>query len=122
DEANATVYFTAMERSPLERHLYRIKLDGSGMTRLSSEPGVHRISMPANARFYLDSFSDARTMPALTLRRSDGTRQLPIASPRMELLTRFDVQYPELLTIPTSDEFPMPARILKPKDFRADRK
>ena len=107
---------------PLERGLYRIKLDGSGLTRLSSEPGVHRISMSANTQFYLDRFSDVRTLPSLTLHRSDGGRQRSIAAPRMELLARFDMQYPELLTIQTADRFPMPACLLKPRDFRPDRK
>jgi dipeptidyl-peptidase-4 len=122
DEADGWVYFTAMERSPVERHLYRIKLDGSGMTRLSSEPGVHRVSMPESARFYLDGFSDVRTLPSLALHRSDGARQLSLAAPRPELLARFDIQYPELINIPTADGFQMPARVLKPKDFRPDRR
>lgn len=42
DESNGWIYFTSMERSPTERHLYRIKFDGSGMTRLSTDAGVHR--------------------------------------------------------------------------------
>jgi dipeptidyl-peptidase-4 len=61
-------------------------------------------------------------MPSLALHQSDGSRKVSIATPRMELLAGFDMQYPELLTIPTADGFPMPARILKPKDFRPDRK
>jgi dipeptidyl-peptidase-4 len=32
------------------------------------------------------------------------------------------VQFPELFTIPARDDFPMPVEILKPKDFRSDRK
>jgi len=122
DEAQAWVYFMAKEHSPLERQLYRVKLDGSGMTRLSAEPGAHRISMSADTRFYVDTSSDARTMPSLTLRRADGSRQASLGAPRPELLARFDVQYPELTTIPTADGFPMPALMLKPKDFRPDRK
>jgi dipeptidyl-peptidase-4 len=122
DEAGGWVYFTALERSSVERHLYRVRLDGSGMTRLSAEPGTHRVSMSADSRFYLDNFSDIRTLPSLTLRRADGTRQTVLAAPRPELIARFDVQYPELLTIPASDGFQMPARLLKPKDFRADRR
>jgi dipeptidyl-peptidase-4 len=122
DEAGGWVYFTALERSPVERHLYRIKLDGSGMTRLSAEAGVHRISMAPNARFYLDSFSDVRTMPALALHRADGARQLTLAAPRTDILARFDIQYPELMTIPAADGFQLPARVLKPRDFRPDRK
>lgn len=122
DEAHGWIYFTAMERSSIERHLYRINSDGTGMTRLTVEPGVHRISMSRDSRFYLDNFSDVRTMPSLTLLQSDGPRKLSLAAPRMELLAGFEMQYPELLTIPTADGFPMPARILKPKDFRPDRK
>jgi dipeptidyl-peptidase-4 len=122
DETSGWIYFMAMERSSIERHLYRIKSDGSGMTRLSVEPGVHRISMAANTRFYLDSYSNIRMMPSLTLHQTDGSRKLSLASPRMELLAGFELQYPELLTIPTADGFPMPARLLKPKDFRSDRK
>ena len=122
DEAGGWVYFTALERSSVERHLYRIRLDGTGMTRLSAEPGTHRISMPADARLYLDNFSDIRTLPSLTLHRPDGARQSVLAAPRPELIARFDVQYPELLTIPAADGFPMPARLLKPKGFRPDRR
>jgi dipeptidyl-peptidase-4 len=45
-----------------------------------------------------------------------------LAPPRPELIARFDVQYPELLTIPAADGFQMPARLLKPKGFRDDRR
>ena len=122
DETQGWIYFTAMERSPVERHLYRIRPDGSGMTRVSAEPGTHLVSMPPDARFYLDSFSDIRTLPSLTLHRADGARQLQIAAPRPELIARFGIQYPELLNIPAADGFQMPARLLKPKDFRPDRR
>lgn len=122
DEANGWIYFTAMEHSPLERHLYRINSDGSGMKRLTVEPGVHRVTMSADSHFYLDNFSDLHTMPSLTLHQADGSRELSLAPPRMELLAGFNMQYPELLTIPAADGFPMPARVLKPKDFQPGRK
>ena len=122
DETQGWVYFTALERTSVERHLYRIKFDGTGMTRLSAEPGVHRISMPAGARFYLDNFSDRRTLPSLTLHRPDGASLSVVAPARPELIARFDVQYPEMLTIPAADGFQMPARLLKPKEFRPDRR
>src|SRR5882762_9686737 len=37
DEAKGLVYFTATEKSPLERHLYRVTLDGTGFTRLTKD-------------------------------------------------------------------------------------
>lgn len=120
------MYFTAMEKSSVERHLYRIRLDGTEMTRLSEEPGVHRITMAPGARFYTDAFSDARTLPSLALRRlhprPGPTARQTLAAPRAELFAGVDIQYPEMTTIPARDGFPMPARILKPRDFRANEK
>jgi len=122
DEKNNWIYFTALEQSSIERHLYRVHPDGSGFERLSKEPGTHRISMSPDARYFLDRYSDVRTMPALRLHTSDGAIVQTIAPARPQLLAGYDVQYPELFTIPAADGFPMPAEIMKPKDFRPERK
>src|SRR5882757_4847678 len=45
DEAEGLVYFSATEKSPLERHLYRVALDGSGFARLSKDEGTHGVKM-----------------------------------------------------------------------------
>ena len=122
DEKNNWIYFTALEHSSIERHLYRIRPDGSGFTRISKEPGTHRISMSPDARYFLERYSDVRTLPALRLRAGEGTLVQEIAPSRPQLLAPYEVQFPELFTIPADDGFPMPAEVLKPKGFRADRK
>lgn len=122
DEPGGWVYFTAQERSSMEKHLYRIRLDGGGMSRLSTESGVHRVSLAPDARHYLDVFSDSRSLPSLSLRGADGALIRTIAPPRPELLARFDVQYPEALTIPAADGFRMPAQLLKPRRPEPGRK
>jgi dipeptidyl-peptidase-4 len=63
DEAKGLVYFTATEKSPLERHLYSIRLDGSGMTRITSEPGNHEIYIAPDTSRFADLYS-TRTFPA----------------------------------------------------------
>ena len=122
DEKDGWIYFTALEQSSIERHLYRVRPDGSGFMRISKEPGTHRISMSPDTRYFLDRYSDVRTLPLLRLHANDGSILKTIANPRSELLAQYDVQFPELFTIPAEDGFPMPAEVLKPKDFRADRK
>jgi dipeptidyl-peptidase-4 len=122
DEKNGWIYFTALEQSSTERHLYRVRPDGSGFMRLSNEPGTHRVSMSPDARYFVDRYSDVRTLPSLRLHASDGPVVQTVAAPRPELLARYDIQFPELLTIPADDGFPMPAEILKPKSFRPDQK
>jgi dipeptidyl-peptidase-4 len=122
DEKNNWIYFTALEQSSIERHLYRIHPDGSGFMRISKEPGTHRISMSPDGRYFLDRYSDIRTLPALRLHSGDGAVMQTLAGPRPQLLASYDIQFPELTTIPADDNFPMPAQIMKPKGFQTDRK
>jgi dipeptidyl-peptidase-4 len=122
DERNRKIYFTALKKSSIERHLYRINFDGTGLKRLTTEDGVHQISFSPNGEFYFDVYSNHRTMPALRLHEKNGTLRYIIAAPRPELIAQFDLQYPELFTIPNREGFPMPAEILKPKDFNPNKK
>ncbi|MCC6536433.1 MAG: DPP IV N-terminal domain-containing protein, partial [Bryobacterales bacterium] len=39
DEAGGWIYYTASETSPLERHLYRVKFDGSGKSQITQGRG-----------------------------------------------------------------------------------
>jgi dipeptidyl-peptidase-4 len=117
DEDRGLIYFTALEKSSIERQLYRIRFDGTGLDRISMEDGVHRTGFSPNGEYYLDTYSNSSTLPGLTLHKRDGTRVHTIAEPRSELLQGLNLQTPELFTIPAADGFPMPAQILKPKDF-----
>lgn len=121
DEKNGWVYFTTLKDVSTERQLYRVNFDGSGLTKISLEHGTHRIAMSPDTRYYFDTFSDIRTLPALTLHTSDGKQLLTLAAPRPELL-QGEVHFPELLTIPAADGFPMPTQILKPANFDPKRK
>jgi dipeptidyl-peptidase 4 len=116
DHQNNWIYFTALKDSSIQRNLYRVKSDGSALTRLSSESGTHGVSMSPNAKFYFDDFSTIRTLPALSLHSADGKLLQTLAAPRPELLPQ-GIQFPEFLTVPAADGFPMPAQILKPANF-----
>ena len=122
DEGTETLYFTALEKSSVEKHLYRIGFDGSGMERLSKERGTHRVRFSPNGKLYFDRYSNVATLPSLKLYNRDGGLQATLAEPRPELLEDYGMRYPELFTIPTSDDFPMPAHILKPADFDPEKK
>lgn len=122
DEARGLVYFTALEKSPVERHLYRVRLDGSGLERLSREDGVHRVSFSPDRRFYLDVHSSHAILPSLSLRATDGALEAMLAPPRTELLAGLDVEVPELMTVPAADGTPLQASLLKPRGFDPSRR
>lgn len=122
DEKNGWIYFTALKESSIERHLYRIRFDGSGMERLTKEKGFHSITFSPNARYYFDKYSIISTMPSLSLYDGNGKLKQVLAKSRPELLEKYEMQYPNLLTIPAGNGFPMPAELLRPKDFDPHKK
>jgi dipeptidyl-peptidase 4 len=121
DQANNWIYFTALKDGSVQRQLYRVNADGSGLKRISAEPGTHEIGMSPDAHYYFDAYSNIRTLPALRLHAANGELKAAIAAPRTQLLPA-DLQYSQLTTIPAADGFPMPAQILKPKDFDPTRR
>src|SRR5206468_1586352 len=73
DPANEWIYFSATEKDPRERHIYRVRLDGSNLTRLTHEPGTHFQKLSPDGRYILESFSSVNQPPAIRLLRADGT-------------------------------------------------
>ncbi len=78
--------------------------------------------MSPDRRFYLDEFSNRDTPPSLTLHDADGTPRAVLAAPRTDLVAGFRFEKPEIFTVPASDGFALPARILKPRGFDPARK
>ena len=117
DEKEGQIYFSALDKSSIERHLYRINFDGTAMERLTKEDGTHEITFSPDAKYYFDAYSNISTLPSLALCKNNGQRVKVIAEPKPWQLAKFDMQYSTLFTIPARDGFPMPAELLKPKDF-----
>lgn len=122
DEKGGWVYFTARASSPFERQLYRSRLEGGGMMRLSTEPGTHLPAFSPDRQYYLDVASSASMPPALALRRVDGAQALDLALPRLDLLQPFSMQYPSFFNMTAADGIGLPARISRPRDFDPARK
>lgn len=75
DGAGEWMYFSATEKDPRERHLYRSKLDGSLKTpeRLSREDGWHFQRLSPDGKTQLESFSSIEQPPITRILKSDGT-------------------------------------------------
>lgn len=122
DEKNGWIYFTSLEKSSLERHLYRIKTDGSRMKRITREDGFHSVTFSPDGNYYFDRYSTISTLPSLSLYKKNGSPIQVVATSHSHLLERFHIQYPEFMTVPAEDGFPMPAQIYKPRDFDPGKK
>lgn len=117
DENSAGVYFTATEASALERHLYRVNLDGSGMTQVTKSKGTHSPFFAPSGKLFLDTWSDHLSTPRLDLLNAGGSK---IASLR-EMAPAATVPAPlrqlEFLTVTTHMGQHLNAWMMKPPDF-----
>lgn len=78
DPRGRTVLFTAVGREPGRdpylAHLYRVRLDGSGLTLLTPEEANHQVTLTPSGEFFVDHASTFTTPPVTRLRRTrDGS-------------------------------------------------
>jgi len=66
DEAHQRIYFTATEKSPLERHLYSVGYAGEELHQITQQPGTHEAHIAPNGSSWVDSYSTQTTAPRWT--------------------------------------------------------
>jgi len=119
NEETREVFFVSNEQSPLERQLYRVRLDGKQKQRLSGGAGTHSISMSATTEYYMDTASSLATPPRRTLHENDGS-QIAVykeaTPPDVEILAT------EIVKIQATDGVQLYARMIKPTGFSPDKK
>ncbi|MGQ9897007.1 MAG: DPP IV N-terminal domain-containing protein [Acidobacteriota bacterium] len=122
--ANGMVYFAAAAHSPIANHLYRIKLDGTGLTRLSQTEGTHAADFNATYTAYFDVSSTASVPPQITLHRADGKLVRTVANnaEARNLAVEYGLMRPDFQQVKTRDGFIMEAMLLRPPDFDPQKK
>ena len=122
DEAKGIVYFNATEKSPMERHLYRVGLDGTGLERVTKQEGVHtvQLSLPANA--FVDSYSNAITPPQQWVSKLDESVPIALNENKVAELAEYKLSPPEFITVKTHDGMDLNAWIIKPANFETAKK
>ncbi|HEX7613688.1 MAG TPA: S9 family peptidase [Thermoanaerobaculia bacterium] len=72
DEKAGVVFFTATEKDPRERHVYRAKLDGTLFERLTQERGIHTVSLSPGGAFFVSTHSSVSSPPKTVVRKTSG--------------------------------------------------
>jgi len=122
DEAGAGVYFTASEKSALERHLYRVSLQGGAPLLITKEDGSYGISMSPDAAYFVDTYSNITTPARQDLYRADGTRAFVIGENKVPELSEYGLPVPEFSAIPDGRGGTLNTMMIKPPDFDPSRK
>jgi dipeptidyl-peptidase 4 len=122
DEGRGVAYFDAGARRHIDNDIYRIGLDGQGLTRLSRTDGTHRAIFNPSFTRYVGVWSDAATPAQVRLHRADGSEIRVIDANAVPALAQYRLSKPEFVEVRARDGFVMDAMIIKPPDFDPSRR
>jgi dipeptidyl-peptidase-4 len=122
DEASGWAYFTASQQSFTASNAYRVKLDGSNLTRLTAADGHHSANFSPTFTHFIDTRSDINAPPQLAVFDASGKQVRVIHASNLDALKQYKLGTPEFLKVKTRDGFEMEAMMIKPPDFDPSRK
>jgi dipeptidyl-peptidase-4 len=117
DEKTGWVYFSGTRDSPIASNLYRVKLDGNGLERLTATAGNHRVRVSPKGNLFVDARGSHTSPNQVRLFRTDGSLSRTLDTNPVYLLEEFRFAKLELVKIKTPDGFELEGSLLKPPDF-----
>lgn len=123
-EDHKYAYFQAATERGLERQIYRVNIDGSGLTSISKGPGTHAAQFSVGAKLFVHSFSQINSPPIHQICDATG-QSLRILEDNQKLiktLESFKLSAVEMTTIYNRNQEALNALMIKPADFDPTKK
>ena len=122
DDERGALYFAAGIARHVDRHIYRIGLDGTGLIPVSRTEGTHRANFNPSFSRYIDVWSDVTTPTQVRLHDADGTEVRIIDANPVSSLSRYRLSTPQFVEVVARDGFVMDAMMITPPDFDPSRR
>ncbi len=118
------LYYTSTEESPLERHFYKIDINGRGKTRLSTASGTNRVDMSKDFKYYIIFNQSAQRPLSVNLMASRGNKLIDTLvnnAKLIETVKAYDIRKKEFFSFETVDGTSLNGYFLKPAAFDSTR-
>lgn len=118
------LYYTSTEDSPLERHVYKIDINGRGKTKLSLSPGMNRVDMSKDFKYYIMFNESSQRPKSVNLMSARGNKLVDtlINNAEMKQLAgQYDLRHKEFFTFDAADGTPLNGYYLRPAEFDSTR-
>ncbi|RUO73723.1 S9 family peptidase [Idiomarina seosinensis] len=127
NEDDGWAYFIASPESPLERYLFRAKLDGSGvLERLTpAVAGTHSYSISANASYAEHTYSSVSEVPKtnmISLPDHQVIRSVVTNNKAQAAVNAIDRKPVEFFRVDARDGVKLDGYIMRPADFNPNKK
>jgi len=125
DRANGFVYVSAAAPTPMERNVYRVKLSGGPMERVTTEAGTHAFDISPDARFAVDVRSTINSPPVATLYALPSMSVVRVLQDNAALKTRLAklaISPIQFIKVPMPDGTQLDAYRVVPASFDSTKK
>lgn len=113
DDDAGTMWFTGKREATTRTDLYRIGLDGSGLTRLTFGAYTHSVRLPPGGTLFLTTYSSVSSPPRLAV-AENGAPVREVGTAATPLLEEYNLARTEIVQIPTADGWSIPAALTLP--------
>lgn len=123
DEARSLVYYQAAEKSPMERQVYALGLDGRNKRALADAAGVNNAQFSSNYDYYVITHSTINSPASYTVFDNSG-KQIRVIEDNYqlrEMMTEYQTQPVEFFDFKTSENVTLNGWMIKPRGFTASR-
>lgn len=124
DAAQKTIYFQAAMKSPMQREIYKINIDGKGLKKLTTSDGTNNATFSTGCSYFINFYSNANTPNYITLNDQNG-KEIRVLEDNKKLkdrLAEYDLTKKEFLSITTSEGVQLNAWMMKPTNFDPNKK
>jgi len=117
-------YYESAEESPMERHLYSIKMNGSKKKKLTEKKGHNGVVFSKGFKYFINYHSDANNPYYITLHNASGKeiRVLESNDPMKKRLKEFQLSPKEFFSFSTSEKVKLNGYMIKPPNFDPSKK
>lgn len=122
DEKKQQVYFTAKKEASTRTDLYRAKLNGKEMTRLTAGDFTHNIRLSKAGSYFITTYSNVSTPQKMALYKSGGALLKELGDSKTPEFANYELAKTELFRVPTSDGYNLPVVWTLPLNFDPNKK
>ncbi len=120
DDSTGTIFFSSDKDDPRQRHIFSIKLDGTGLQQLTRDEGLSSGKFSDDAKHYIETFVGPTTAPRMSLCTVGGSCS-PVWQARDEI-AEYGIRPPKFLEFNAEDGTTLYGRLLLPAETPANGK
>ena len=120
DESTGAVFFSANKGDPRQRHIFSVKLDGTGLQQVTPDEGIYSAQFSGDGKHYEQTFSGPSTAQRMSLCAVGGACA-PVWQARDEF-AEYGLRAPKFLEFKADDGTTLYGRLLLPPEAPASGK